>query len=1458
MTVSVGGINVGIGIDYSKAMNGAEGLKKELLVLSNSFKNIRLDAAISGKSSSAIKGYYKTINEQLGKVRSTWAENIGYVEESFDKFAIKARMDMVSVIEQFDKLSASFNTIKLSGGAEEIISTLERIRNLSLETTKALSKGGATRKSLVSYAYEGKVGLSGIESKQTMNPQLPNNLQSYLNGLKGISEQTDKYLNQFNKAIENVSLKSNKEVKLWLDKIIASLEMRMPKIKEEMEGFGNVLNRKVQLQERYDISSRLKNATSEVAIFQKLKEKIVSARIAEAGYRKEISMGINANANKVALLKSLESRIEMGRKLTPKLTAEMERLRKETEKPSRDTGFLSKEWFKNRMGWFLELRLAWGAYRGIGNLVNSVVDYQNQVARAFRVAESQIMSSTEILNSYSTAMKEAIGIHGGEWEDLGNVLYQLGSAGLWAEEAIAALNSTMSLLVATEGDSNEVTKLVAGIYNNFGDTITHVTTLEDKFLYINDVLAKVWKEHQIEISELVTGYSYLASTGKLTNLTFEQMGNILGLLNDNLIKGSKAGTEMRTVLLKIAQNASKFEENFGISIDPTKSLDILDIFDQLATKLGKGDISVSKLALVFEDMGARSINSLLAIIRNWDEWEDKIKQTGESTGEAAEIEKRALDTMSKSWSKLWGSIKAYASEASILLEDVQYWIDKMNKALQMGRNVQDIQTIADIFSKLDKTSTKAKFIQDLSKEDIALIKEYIKTQKGVTALSAAKNVIGVGSLSKDIKTGSNLKILKELLGLYDEMDKIGITSRETLKVDTKQEVLDAKTLLDISNLTIESNEENLSITEKDIKAKEEAYEKAKKVREELEKAIIAGSKNPEIAQNLRTVYGTSEETTEGADVSVTFDQAAAELNLRSEYVKRTQEELKAEKSLYTAKKKYNDDNISSAELDLQLSKKKLEILEEEASKAIKNSDIESQIIQINDDIINKTEKLNKLKELGDKWDGRTNSQIAKSTKLRELEVKELIKVNDQKAKSRFIDSLETQIKINEEKKKGIDNSIEELKVGKEDTDQINKIYELQQQKNDLSQDNIDIQRNINQLNNENVDLIQLQYDVSKKTVDNQRSANKAQRDSDNENLRIKKEEEQLEVRLLELALAQKEAELVGDNEEILRIKREILNVENESYSKMKELTSDQTKIKNYEDKIKDNKTESLDLIEEELKYSNSLLYVYKQLVKEAQSFQEAKVSWISKAYTEGASGLATVLQNSTGGFQEQRQEAAELKVELKELKEEYDEAISEGNAERVVEITDEMKNLRTQIDELEDPIENLKDAFKSFFKDLVDSIRQAINEWIAMQVVMGIASALTTTTSSTGGQIGGAISSNINVGASAGYATGGVLPKITAFRKFSSGGMTNAPSLAVLGDNASGKEIVIPEENIKSNSVSGYVRNQGSTPIYIANVIRETDAPRLLSGPSGKNTIVNYVIDDIHSKGPIYRKLKTG
>ena len=279
----------------------------------------------------------------------------------------------------------------------------------------------------------------------------------------------------------------------------------------------------------------------------------------------------------------------------------------------------------------------------------------------------------------------------------------------------------------------------------------------------------------------------------------------------------------------------------------------------------------------------------------------------------------------------------------------------------------------------------------------------------------------------------------------------------------------------------------------------------------------------------------------------------------------------------------------------------------------------------------------------------------------------------------------------------------------------------------------------------------------------------------------------------------------------------------------------------------------LGLIEKQ-KREASILYDFMGRMKDKMvSFHDVMAQSLEQFATGMATGFGGMLTDFTGGFQEQRQEIAELEDELDELNIAYQEALSEGNMERAKEIKNEMAGLKNNIEDLEDPIHNLGESFKSFFKELIDNIRKAINEWLAMQAVMGILKWAGVGATSA---IGAPPSGIPMTGGSIAAGTGGVIPGIESFQSFSRGGLTGSPTMAILGDNKSGKELVIPEENIQKDSVSGYTRDREDQPINIINVLDKGDLAQALLGAEGERMVVNHISKDLASRGPIARQLR--
>jgi len=252
---------------------------------------------------------------------------------------------------------------------------------------------------------------------------------------------------------------------------------------------------------------------------------------------------------------------------------------------------------------------------------------------------------------------------------------------------------------------------------------------------------------------------------------------------------------------------------------------------------------------------------------------------------------------------------------------------------------------------------------------------------------------------------------------------------------------------------------------------------------------------------------------------------------------------------------------------------------------------------------------------------------------------------------------------------------------------------------------------------------------------------------------------------------------------------------------------------------------------------------------------------IMKEFTTGAiSGfgqdLGGALVGLATGFPEQTAQAKELTLELESLEEQWREAVGEGRIEDAASLNKQMSNLEDNINDLEDPIKNIENAFKDFFKGIIEKAQEAIQELIAMQAV----SLLIGNESNTGSGSGGGLLSSLWSGVSSMFVgTGGVIPQVNAFKSFSTGGMTGSPTMAILGDNPSSKELVIPSENISANKVEGYTRDkEEKTPdINIINVLTQDDIVQALSSAKGEKAIINMIGADMNSRGPMWKQIKS-
>lgn len=289
---------------------------------------------------------------------------------------------------------------------------------------------------------------------------------------------------------------------------------------------------------------------------------------------------------------------------------------------------------KSQAAWMAGFTLIFGTIYKFREAIESQVEIMNESARVMRTMRSEIMTMAETQREVVKIIETSLRKWGEETENISQALYELGSAGLSAEESLAALPPILDMIVGGESEVIQTTRTVAGVYMNMtgaivnvegelvhmGETLGRLGKQFDrnasagmKFVRIADIMTAAVRDHLVEIDELNQGLKFMIAVGRMANLTLEEMVGIIAVLGDNMIRSGTAGRSMRRILSAITKDADKFAEAFGIALDPTKPVDFMNILSQLHERMSKGALTAEELGLVFERLGLRGAPAFIIL-----------------------------------------------------------------------------------------------------------------------------------------------------------------------------------------------------------------------------------------------------------------------------------------------------------------------------------------------------------------------------------------------------------------------------------------------------------------------------------------------------------------------------------------------------------------------------------------------------------------------------------------------------------------------------------------------------------------------------------------------------------------------------------------------------------------------------------------------------------------------------
>lgn len=189
------------------------------------------------------------------------------------------------------------------------------------------------------------------------------------------------------------------------------------------------------------------------------------------------------------------------------------------------------------------------------------------------------------------------------------------------------------------------------------DLMTNVMTAyninADKMRDTADIMTNTFTMTNTTLPEIAESYKYAASLLSTAGVEFESATAAIGVLGDAGIKGSQAGTTLRTIMANIAnptQKQSAAWKSIGVStVDANgNQKTLLEIFQEL----NKKNLGVADYYKIFNKTAA---SGAAALANHADKWESVYLENLKSQGLSGELAEKKKNTVQGLWAQVESS-----------------------------------------------------------------------------------------------------------------------------------------------------------------------------------------------------------------------------------------------------------------------------------------------------------------------------------------------------------------------------------------------------------------------------------------------------------------------------------------------------------------------------------------------------------------------------------------------------------------------------------------------------------------------------------------------------------------------------------------------------------------------------------------------------------------------------------
>lgn len=334
-------------------------------------------------------------------------------------------------------------------------------------------------------------------------------------------------------------------------------------------------------------------------------------------------------------------------------------------------------------------------------------------------------------------------------------LQYMAMAGWKTEDMLGGLDGIMNLAAASGEDLASTSDIVTDALTAFGLSAQDSTRFAD-------VLAAASSNANTNVGMMGETFKYVAPVAGALGYTVEDTAVAIGLMANSGIKGSQAGTALRSMLSRLSKPTDDVEaamQKLGISL--TNSDGKMKSFNEVALDLRKSFSTLSqsqKTQMAATLAGQEAMSGLLAIVNASDADFNKLKDSIDNSSGSAEKMANTMNDNLKGKLTIIGStlegigIKAYdkfKKPLSDALESAQESLNGLDKSMGSGKLEKSVDKIAKAFGDLVKVTANL-----ASKAIPAVINGFSMIIDNAEVMAIA--LTAVGAIMASYKTYTNV------------------------------------------------------------------------------------------------------------------------------------------------------------------------------------------------------------------------------------------------------------------------------------------------------------------------------------------------------------------------------------------------------------------------------------------------------------------------------------------------------------------------------------------------------------------------------------------------------------------------------------------------------------------------------------------------------------------------------